>query len=1337
MKFPTFIDCIQHRTNSSGGRLKVFPTRKVCQRLILCIGLLLILGNSVAAQRWREKLDFPGGSFIPDMVVMPDGKIIALVNSAGSAYLVGVSPSGEELWRERVIVGVGLVLEKFGDFFFIGGTKKEDHYDLAFLTKVDLDERQVIWSKSYERGFISAIVEDENGYFLGGNLDLPGSPSNAALYKVDTIGEVEWMKDYEIYRNPAVAEMLYSQDDLILILDVEGGISFDGIVMLSVDLTNGSVIWRRDNNVGHYGGIPGSFDFPRPMDVCLNDNDEIVISVPVVSGGESAIIRYSSEGQLIHRFSVSGNNEGTQPHEIEILDNGDYLIAGILEDPTAGSSGLIERRTPGGVIVWQRTVDLGAFLALSVNGDTIVAAGTDRDFRKVGYYKPYVIKMTTDGRVYESGIQVKIVEDTNDNCKVDTSDSPVEGIWVTIDNRIIMSDLDGKIIMDVDTGIYDINFTIPTYYNACYKFNRIKVTSPDETVSYDKALERKDCAELSVGVPFTEFYRGEISRVYVQYNNNGVVDVEDAVLKVDIDDRLEIVTVSSDFTNSPGGITFNLPLIAAHSEGRIWMDLMAGPELGLYASVCIEASIYPHNTCDQNTLAWDGPDLEVVAYCENDEVTIRVKNIGGVMTENVPYSVFADGAIIETGSLRLNDQEQKEFKIVPNGSTISFWTYEVPAHPMYSRLTASVEGCGVQPGDDMSTGFGRMFETASPTPWTSKACMEVRDYYSSNRVFAIGRGLGTRLLIDATYEKYEFSFMYTNTTTALIDQIDFYIQPSSYFDILSFSENGSSHDLDFEILETGVVHVLGSDINLEAGEQIQYRFGIETNQPVSEQASLFVNVGGFVNENKGISLSPAILYADAPRYSMSVSPYATVPSGRVTGRGHTKESLEGIVPFGDNVLYGGNTYEAGVFSRILLTSSDSEDKIVWQRVFKFDKGSAYLNQIVVLDDGRAMLIGRVYDATIVEDSNERTFAFTLLIDQNGNEVWRNLWKPGDRESTGGIFWHGVSNDNGNVMLTGDRFDTSGRTQFLMEVNSLGEINWIKDFLVEGDSVNWYYVVQMRKTSEGDVVLLVTKGSETYVLLKFDNNGNFENSSTYINEIEDEIIYIRGFNVVENDEYILAGLGHGDSDELGHTDFGYFVHIDKDLNVVAERRLVEGSYRASLWDVVSGSGYLYMSGCIQHEVGSRENAMVVKTDLSGTVYWIKEVDFGAMDCAEQIILNSNDRMYAGVQTRSTDAVGNLQMGYFGVADTLVGTPRPIVFSDDLVKVYPNPSRAMIHVESDFVIARITACAIDGRIVELPGVGEGTYSISRIAPGNYFLVIYDEDGSMHLSRFVKIE
>src|SRR3990170_6166381 len=166
---------------------------------LLLWGITIICITPCEAQRWRKVLNFPTPSGGKDVVVLANGDIITLI-STDSLFIVSMDQRGAVKWRRNIGEGIGLVLESIDDYLLVGGTLGSGFSGRAGLVKLGVNGSE-IWRETYQPGFISAIEKDDIGYFLGGNLDGPGSSSNSVLYKVDSNGAVKDMYEYDIYSN--------------------------------------------------------------------------------------------------------------------------------------------------------------------------------------------------------------------------------------------------------------------------------------------------------------------------------------------------------------------------------------------------------------------------------------------------------------------------------------------------------------------------------------------------------------------------------------------------------------------------------------------------------------------------------------------------------------------------------------------------------------------------------------------------------------------------------------------------------------------------------------------------------------------------------------------------------------------------------------------------------------------------------------------------------------------------------------------------------------------------------------------------------------------------------
>lgn len=1300
---------------------------------LLLWGITLFYTHPCEAQRWRKVLDFPPLSGVKDVVILANGDIISLI-STDSMIIVAMDQQGAVKWRRSVHKGTGLVLEMIDDHLLVGGTSSSTTLDMAVLVKLTLDGSPV-WQKTFEEGFISAIKKKGSGYLLGGKLDRNGSSSNSVLYNIDSNGIVQWMQEYDVYSNSGVTAILDFGTALYLVINASTvGVGFEGIVLIKANASDGQMIWRRDKYLGYYDNFPDDHDLLRPMEVSIDASNEIVIAAPENSSS-GLIYSYALDGELTSIVQIGQ----TLPHALHILQNGDYLLAGILEETVDGSNAVVERRTPAGAVVWQRTIGQGSFFAIGIYGDTIIAAGIDQDFRSPSNYRPYVVKMTLDGRIYDSAIHFEVTEDLNANCTPDISDQPLPDIVLKIDDHFVSTGPNGTVMVDVDTGWYEYALDLPAYMHLCFPQQSIHVLTQDEIVNHNILVKREQCADLSVGITYTEFVRGETSRFYVQYNNTGTVGMADVVLNIRLDDRIQLEAVSSNYETTVDGIQITIPSLPPNFSDRVGIDVRIDEDLVLFSTICIEASITPHSSCDADAQLWNGPDLEMNGVCENNMVVFSVKNKGTDMTDDVPYELFADGYRFEEGTIQLESDQERVFNIASGGSTISMRSRQVPGYPFNVVLGGSIEACGIDSEETSSLGMVRMFVPASPSPFVSRACIEVRDEYSADRVFEIARGLGRYHLIDSTQSQCEFSLMYRNDTEELVNKLELFVKPAWQFDVLTFNELASSHPVEHELFGAGIVRLSCENMALLPGDQMQYRFALDLRP---DPAFVSVGASGVANDSIAVTLYEGFYNRNANVEVSAISPFVQVDNGRIIGRGHTWDFDQALhVMENGTVLYLGSTYEFGVDSRTLVQATSSDNSVIWQHTYAFKEGGALFWKIIAAGEGRFLLIGSIDDNQVPENYINDAYACMLMLDENGQELWRKVWKPGNGTFVGGTLSNGHYYHDDKILLLGFRYTSNGSRQFLMETDINGDIHWIRDFILGtntwGEPVTVINSVPMKVTSTGNIIIVANDyGYETFIV-KLDEEANILDQSIYTDNSTSRSIYQKDFVILDNEELLLLGDGYSYDAEFNITPFGILIRLDTDFKFMEETIILDHFYNIELNAATLRDSTIFAAGAIQVDSASGVDAVIIRTDMEGTNPQIlRIVDFGARDYGYNVALSGDGRVYAGVQTQTIDNFYNLQMGFFWSTDTVTAIHN-IASSPDLIQVFPNPARDVVNIVSQKSIIKANAYAMNGTMMRLTDDGDHTYSVRGFPPGIYLLVVYTSDDIRHIARFVKVE
>lgn len=1269
-------------------------------------------------------------------MVLANGDIISLINT-DSIFLISMDQQGAVNWRINMGEGTGLVLESIDDYLLVGGISGSGFSGRAVLFKLALNGSE-IWRKTYQPGFISAITENGTGYFLGGNLDRTGSSSNSVVYKVDINGIVHDTHEYDIYSNSGVTAILEIENFLYLVIAASTvGVGFEGTVLIKANVSDGQMIWRRDKGLGYYDNFPDENNLLRPMDISVDNANEIVIAAPENSSN-GLVYSYSIEGELTNEVQLGQ----TLPHALKILQNGDYLIAGILEETVDGTNAVVERRTPAGSVVWQRTIGQGSFFAVGMYGDTIIAVGTDKDFRSPSPYRPYIVKITSDGRVYDSAINFDVSEDLNDNCIKEISDQPLNGFLLRIDDRFVSSDQNGIIIVDVDTGLYEYVLDLPPAMQVCVPQQSVFVQSQNEIVAHSILVKREQCAALSVGITYTEFIRGEFASFYVQYNNNGSVQEEDVVLNIKLDDRIELEAVSGNYVKTLDGIQITIPFLPPNYSDRVRIDVRIDEHLVLFSTICVEASLTSHASCDPDVLLWQGPDLEMNAKCENNMVVFSLANKGSDMNEVVPYELFADGFRFEEGTIQLHAGQERFFNIASDGSTISMRSRQVPGHSFNTILSASIEACGIGPDQSGSQGMVRMFDAPSPSPWISRACIEVTDQYSTNRVFEIPRGLGRYHLIDSTQNRCEFSLMYRNDTEKTLDKLELFLRPGWQFDLLSFSELAASHDIERELSGTGTIKLIVDHMSLSPGEQVQYRFALDLISSGSDEDFVTVGAGGVANDSIPVTVYEGFYNRNIPAAVTEISPFASLDNGRIIGRGHTWEFSHALqIQENGTVLYTGSTNEFGVNNRTLVVATNSDNTVIWQHTYAFKEGGALLRKIIPAGDGRCLLIGSIDDNQIPDNFINDAYACMLMLDENGHELWRHVWKPGNGTYDGGSLNNGHFYDENKIVLLGFRYTPNGASQFLMETDINGDIHWIRDFILGtdswGDPVTVINEIPMKVSSAGNIIIVANDYGWESFIVKLDDEANILAQAEYTDTSTTRSLNQKDFIILENEELILIGDGYSFDSEFNITTFGFMIRLDADFSFKEETLILDSYSYIELNAATYRDNVIFATGAIRMDTTSGVDAIIIRYHLEdANSQIIRIADFGARDYADNVGLGSDGRVYGGVQTQTIDNFYNLQMGYFWSKDTITALHK-ISSQLDHIQVFPNPSREVVNIVSQKTITKANAFAMNGVMIPLEHISGNAYSVREFPPGIYLLIVYTSDDVRHISTFVKAE
>lgn len=293
--------------------------------------LFLIFFLHSNAQRVIKTINVLAKSAFQDFVMLPDQSMVALVNekNQGRFYLVKLSGEGEVIWSSDKTNGFGVCLKYIDDALFVGGQYDQSIFNqISILKKYNPNGNQV-WTQTYDAGFISSIYKTSSGdYFIGGNIDEIGSSSSAFLHKIDENGNLVSTFSFDLYSNSNLRFIFEDGNQLTLIFYATVvGAGFAGHVIIKFDPSSFNEIWRLDKDLGLYEDNFVDRSVGRFFGAVMDNNNKLIISGPADAYGSSLIYQVDREGTFVDEFSTFNVNAGTHPHDILLLDNGDYLLS--------------------------------------------------------------------------------------------------------------------------------------------------------------------------------------------------------------------------------------------------------------------------------------------------------------------------------------------------------------------------------------------------------------------------------------------------------------------------------------------------------------------------------------------------------------------------------------------------------------------------------------------------------------------------------------------------------------------------------------------------------------------------------------------------------------------------------------------------------------------------------------------------------------------------------------------------------------------------------------------------------------------------------------------------
>ncbi len=490
-----------------------------------------------------------------------------------------------------------------------------------------------------------------------------------------------------------------------------------------------------------------------------------------------SLLKYAPDGTLLWNVALSsvlGAGLGKVYHVLATNDNG-AIISARVGLPGLPLVPIIARFDASGNLLWKKVytnqqvfviisgMELadGSFVLAGLQGSTLM-----------------LLKINANGQIMPNALSGKVVEDANNDCVADASETPLYG-WIVRANALgvdyfAVTDKSGNyLISDLPGGpSYFIDLTVlpPSYvWLPCSPPALIMpADTTDFTLDAQVAVGKfLDCPVMTVDIGMPLMRRCANRTFSINYCNSGTLDAEDAAVEVYLPDEIEMVSSPSSYTQTGQTIRFELGDVLAGACGLIqFVGFVSCDSVQLGQTLCLEAHIFPDSFC-VSPGEWSGASLEADASCLGDTVRLSLQNTGSApTTQSLEYLIIDDDVVMRQGIVPAGFPASgiKNMLLPADGSTLRIVVEQEPNHPTPGNPSLAVEGCG-----GFTLGYITPFSNFEGNPFGDIECREVVGSYDPNEKQAYPQGIHSEHFIEPrTPLTYVLHFQNTGTDTAFL-----------------------------------------------------------------------------------------------------------------------------------------------------------------------------------------------------------------------------------------------------------------------------------------------------------------------------------------------------------------------------------------------------------------------------------------------------------------------------------------------------------------------------------------------------------------------------------------
>jgi uncharacterized delta-60 repeat protein len=604
-----------------------------------------------------------------------------------------------------------------------------------------------------------------------------------------------------------------------------------------------------EHTSGYYTGIGNSitrFNSDGSLDTGFNTGtgfNNIVFSIMIQRNGKilvggvftffngtarNCIARLNSDGSLDTAFNPGiGFNDNIE--SIAIQGDGKILV---------GGSNFARLNSHGSFDTGFNNPASGFYLGVKsivVQDDgNILVGGSFTSFNGIGRNRITRLFGDITQSDYPHFAKGYIYDDQNKDCNKQTTE---QGLYFPVYTEPYHSyafpDSTGLISLGLNDSVnYKIKPIIPTRFrhfvsNPCPpEYNvLLNATYPVDTAGFDFGFEYNPCHQLRVDVISNRRRRCFRNVTTVTYFNEGVIAANGVQVHVKMPKYVIPVSASMPYTlGSDGTLVFNIGTLDADQSNLITIIDSVACIQGVFGlTQCTKAWITPANSCQifaTTGAGWDKSSLMVEGSCVNDTVRFVIYNTGkpgeGDMDAPSEYRIYADNALMQTGTFQIAGGDSLVITVVSGGATIRLEADQRPGHPGNSRPRSTVEACGTDETGAFSIGNVNGATQDDEDVHIEISCMPIIDSYDPNDKQVNPEGVGPQHIV-APGTLLDFMLRFQNTGTDTAYKVVVVDTLSQYLDLSSLELGTSSFPYTFKLSGAGdnpVMTFVFDNINL-------------------------------------------------------------------------------------------------------------------------------------------------------------------------------------------------------------------------------------------------------------------------------------------------------------------------------------------------------------------------------------------------------------------------------------------------------------------------------------------------------------------------------------------